>query len=166
VHAYEPGGSAHEAAEPPTDDASPFPVPVPTTRPASGGWFITAWRRFSAWRRRRPFWGAVLAILGGAEILTTETIPFRVIVHIGLIGQLGYVMPVLMMLCGILLLFAPQPRAFYASLVLLASLATWITSNLGGFFLGMLLGLAGGALALSWTTAPRAARTASGRGRH
>jgi hypothetical protein len=163
VVAYEPGGSAHEAAEPPTDDASPF-VPVPA--PAAAGWFVTAWRKFSAWRRGRPFWGAVLSILGGAEILATETIPFSVVVHIGLLGQLGYVMPILMMLCGVLLLFAPQPRAFYASLVLLASLSTWITSNLGGFFLGMLLGLTGGALVLSWTTSPKTARRPSGRGRH
>jgi hypothetical protein len=77
-----------------------------------------------------------------------------------------------MMLCGILLLFTPQPRAFYASLVLLASLASWITSNLGGFIIGMLIGLTGGALALSWTTQPKTAarksggRARSGRGGH
>ena len=31
------------------------------------------------------------------------------------------------------------------------ALGTWLTSNLGGFLLGMLLALVGGALAFGWT---------------
>jgi uncharacterized protein DUF6114 len=100
----------------------------------------------------------VLAILGGVEIFYTETAPISVVVHFGLVGQLGFAVPILVVLCGVLLLFEPQPRAFYASLILLLGLASWLTSNLGGFFLGMLLVLIGGALALSWTTAPKKAR--------
>ena len=61
-------------------------------------------------------------------------------------------------LCGVLLLFAPNPRAFYASLILVLGLASWLTSNLGGFIIGMLQVLVGGALALSWTTTPRKPR--------
>jgi hypothetical protein len=145
---------AHRAAEPDPlyDDEGLSRAPSPTKRPSG---FVSAWRAFRAWRRRRPFWGAVLAILGGVEIFLTETAPISVVVHFGLVGQIGFAVPILVVLCGVLLLFAPNPRAFYASLILVLGLASWLTSNLGGFFLGMLLVLVGGALALSWTTTPR-----------
>jgi hypothetical protein len=38
-----------------------------------------AWRR---WRRTRPFWGGLLILLAGAEILVTELVPLRVILHL------------------------------------------------------------------------------------
>ena len=79
----------------------------------------------------------------------------RVIIRIGLLGSLGIAVPVVMILCGLMLMFAPHPRLFYASLVLLLALASWITSNLGGYFLGMLFGIVGGSLALTWTDKPR-----------
>src|SRR4029453_9513167 len=116
--------------------------------------------RFRTWRRTRPFWGALFAILGGAEILLTELAPLPVVIHIGLIGLVGFAVPVLMMLCGLMLWVAPHPRLFYASLILLLSLTSWILSNLGGFILGMVLGIVGGALALTWTSEPRSHRTA------
>jgi hypothetical protein len=80
-----------------------------------------------------------------------------VVVHFGIVGLIGFAVPILMILCGMMLWFAPHPRAFYASLILLLSLASWLTSNLGGFFLGMLVGLVGGSLALSWSPTKRTA---------
>jgi hypothetical protein len=116
------------------------------------------WRGFRHWRRSRPFWGALLAILGGLEILLTEIAPLRVVVHIGLQGVIGYAVPILMVLCGLMLWFAPHPRVFYASLILICALGSFITTNLGGFILGMLLGIVGGAQALNSTAEPRPAR--------
>jgi hypothetical protein len=121
---------------------------------------VNGLRAFMHWRRRRPFWGAVLAILGGTEIFLSRTAPISAVVHFGLTGQIGFAVPVLIILCGVLLIFTPGPRPFYASLILLLALASWITSNLGGFIIGMLLALNGGALALSWTTAPKRSRRA------
>jgi Family of unknown function (DUF6114) len=115
----------------------------------------TFWSRFHGWRRSRPFWGGLWTIVAGVEILLTELAPLPIVIHIGLTGLAGFAVPVLMILCGLMLWFAPQPRIFYASLILLLSLASWITSNLGGFIVGMLVGLVGGALAFTWTTAPR-----------
>ena len=72
-------------------------------------------------------------------------------IHFGVVNLIGDAVPIVIILCGLMLWFAPQPRAFYASLILLLSLASFLTSNLGGFVLGMLVGLVGGSLALSWT---------------
>ena len=110
-----------------------------------------AWLAWQRWRRSRPFWGGLLILLGGAEILVTERIPLRVFLHIGPQGIAGYLLPVVMVLCGLLLWFNPSQRVFYAVLAVLLSLGTWVTSNLGGFFIGLVLGVVGGSLAFAWT---------------
>jgi hypothetical protein len=107
---------------------------------------------FRIWRRTRPFWGGLLVIAGACEILTSEQGPLALAIHIGIQGLAGYLIPVMMLLCGILLWFSPAQRTFYSLLAMVLALGSWITSNLGGFFIGMLLGLVGGALAFAWTT--------------
>ncbi len=109
-------------------------------------------RAFRAFRVSRPFWGGLLVIGGAAEILLSEHGPLQVAIHIGIQGLAGYLIPMMLLLCGILLWFNPAQRTFYALLSILLALGSWITSNLGGFFIGMLLGLVGGALAFAWTT--------------
>ncbi|MBJ7004084.1 DUF6114 domain-containing protein [Streptomyces griseofuscus] len=107
-------------------------------------------RSFRAWRARRPFWGGLLLALGGGEILLTEKASLKVVMHIGMQGLAGYLLPVLMALLGLLVLFNPTQRLFYSILGVLASLGTWVTSNLGGFFIGLLLGVVGSCLAFGW----------------
>ncbi|MGV9246422.1 DUF6114 domain-containing protein [Streptomyces sp. NPDC003710] len=110
-------------------------------------------RARSALRRRRvsrPFWGGLLLALGGTEILLTEKASLKVIVHIGMQGLAGYLLPVVMLLCGLLILFNPAQRLFYSIVGVLVSLGTWLTSNLGGFLIGLLLGVTGSCLAFGW----------------
>ncbi|MEV7186759.1 DUF6114 domain-containing protein [Kitasatospora sp. NPDC093102] len=102
------------------------------------------------WRGKRPFWGGLLVTLGGAEILFTLKAPLPVILHIGMQGLAGYLVPAVMVLCGLLILFNPAQRLFYSILAVLASLASWVTSNLGGFLVGMLLGVVGACLTFGW----------------
>jgi hypothetical protein len=84
------------------------------------------------------------------EILLTMMAPLPVIIHLGMQGLAGYLVPVVLVLCGQLLWWNPDQRLFYAILTLILSLASWVTSNLGGFFAGILLGLVGGSLAFAW----------------
>ncbi|MFI8190034.1 DUF6114 domain-containing protein [Streptomyces sp. NPDC085946] len=115
---------------------------------------------FRTWRHQRPFWGGLLLALGGAEILLTQKASLKVILHVGMQGLAGYLLPALMLLCGLLILFNPAQRLFYSLTGVLLSLGTWLTSNLGGFFLGLLLGCAGSCLAFGWLPdqEPRRAR--------
>nr|BFD89098.1 hypothetical protein KitaXyl93_04580 [Kitasatospora sp. Xyl93] len=115
------------------------PAAEPAARPAKRDW-----------RGKRPFWGGLLVTLGGAEILFTLKAPLPVILHIGMQGLAGYLVPAVMVLCGLLILFNPAQRLFYSILALLASLGSWITSNLGGFVIGMLLGVVGACLTFGW----------------
>ncbi|MFE1441225.1 DUF6114 domain-containing protein [Streptomyces sp. NPDC058739] len=105
---------------------------------------------FRRWRGTRPFWGGLLLALAGSEILLTMKASFKVVLHVGMQGLAGYLLPVLMVLCGLLILFSPAQRLFYSLTGLLLSLGTWVTSNLGGFLLGLLLGATGSCLAFGW----------------
>ncbi|MFG1777565.1 DUF6114 domain-containing protein [Micromonospora sp. NPDC049051] len=117
--------------------------PAPAARHPGG-----RWRR---WRRGRPFTAGVLIALGGVEMLVTLRAPLGVLLHIGPQGLAAYLVPAVLVLCGVLLIATPQQRVFYAVLSLLLGLVSWLTSNLGGFVVGMLLALVGGALAFAWT---------------
>ncbi|CAM5452693.1 DUF6114 domain-containing protein [Streptomyces chartreusis] len=109
--------------------------------------FRSAFRR---WRADRPFWGGLLLALGGAWILLTMKASLKVVLHVGMQGLAGYLLPALMVLLGLLTLFNPAQRLFYSITGILVTLGTWVTSNLGGFFVGLLLGAVGSCLAFGW----------------
>ncbi|MER5791559.1 DUF6114 domain-containing protein [Streptomyces sp. NPDC001980] len=109
------------------------------------------WRpAFRGWRARRPFLGGLLLTLGGTWILLTEKASLKVVIHIGMQGLVGYLLPVVMVLCGLLTLFSPGQRLFYSILGVLCSLGSWVTSNLGGFFVGLALGAVGSCMIFGW----------------
>ncbi|MEV5985361.1 DUF6114 domain-containing protein [Streptomyces sp. NPDC052051] len=105
---------------------------------------------FRQWRAKRPFWGGLLLTLGGGEVLLTEKASLKVVLHVGMQGLAGYLLPTVMLLCGLLILFNPAQRLFYSIIGVLLSLGTWLTSNLGGFMIGLLLGVTGSCLAFGW----------------
>jgi Family of unknown function (DUF6114) len=111
----------------------------------------TAWRN---WRRSRPFWGGLLIVLGGGEILSTSVVSLGPTFRVGLGGVdgfLGTVIAFVLALCGLLLWFSPAQRVFYSIVAVVLALATFNTINYGGFFIGMLLGIIGGGLAFAWS---------------
>ncbi len=119
---------------------------------STGGSLAAARHTFRIWRRTRPFWGGLIVIVGAGEMLVSEQAPLRIVTHIGIQGLAGYLIPAFMLLCGALLWLNPIDRIIYSLLALFLALGSWITSNLGGFFVGMVAGVVGGALAFAWTT--------------
>lgn len=105
---------------------------------------------FKRWRSSRPFWGGLLLTLGGAEILLTMRASVKVVLHVGMQGVAGYLLPAVMALLGLLILFNPAQRLFYSIVGVLVSLGTFPTSNMGGFFVGLLLGTTGSVLTYGW----------------
>jgi hypothetical protein len=106
---------------------------------------------FRRWRRTRPFWGGAFAALGGIELIAIPFAPLGVTIHQGMPGVASWLAGVLLILCGVLVWVQPQQRYFFGILATIAGLASFVTSNLGGFLLGMLLGVIGGGLIFAWT---------------
>ncbi|GLY99164.1 DUF6114 domain-containing protein [Actinoplanes sp. NBRC 103695] len=108
--------------------------------------------RFGRWRRARPFWGGLMLVLSAAVLFLSANLTLEAMqVHFGQEGFLSYLLPLMLLLCGLLIWFTPAQRVFYAIIALLTAVYSLIGLNLGGFGVGMLLGIAGGALAIAWT---------------
>ncbi|WP_330324789.1 DUF6114 domain-containing protein [Streptomyces pseudovenezuelae] len=105
---------------------------------------------FTRWVYGRPFFGGLWLTLGGLWILVTMKASVKVVLHVGMQGVAGYLLPTLMVLLGLLILFSPAQRLFYSITGVLISMGTWVTSNLGGFMVGLLLGVAGSILTFGW----------------
>src|SRR5439155_21358789 len=111
-----------------------------------------AWRNFRRWRRARPFWGGLLLILSGAEIFLSGNLSLgSLTLKVGQQGFLPYVIPAVLILCGLLTWFTPQQRLFYGIVGAIVAVYSLIGVNLGGFLLGLILGVLGAGFAVAWT---------------
>jgi hypothetical protein len=124
-----------------------------------------AWHAFGIWRRTRPFWGGLLVIVGASEMLATEQAPLSAIAQIGFRGLAAYLTPIFILLCGLLLWLSSIARGYHSLLAILLASYSWVTSNLGGFFIGMMISVLGGALAFAWMTDADYESSGSVRGR-
>ncbi|NGN67448.1 hypothetical protein G5C51_26525 [Streptomyces sp. A7024] len=105
---------------------------------------------FRDWRRRRPFWGGLLLIAAGLELLIVPLSPFEVLVSLGLGGLAALGIGLALILAGGFLWVAPHTAPYVSLNALLLSVLSFAATNLGGFVVGSLLGIAGSALAFGW----------------
>lgn len=117
-------------------------------------------RRFRGWRRSRPFWGGFLLIISGLELLSIPLSgvlahgAIKLTIYIGIGGVFGVLIGVLLIAAGIVLWVDPVHRVFYGVAGVALGILSFPASNLGGFFLCMLLAIVGGSLAFAWTPLP------------
>ncbi|MFU8873953.1 DUF6114 domain-containing protein [Micromonospora sp. SL4-19] len=125
---------------------------------ARPGGVTRAWRSFRRWRRSRPFWGGLFTVLAGAEIFgTTQATLAGLTLKMGPTGFLAWLIPTILVACGLFMWFSPQQRMFYAVIAAVTAVYSLIGVNLGGFGLGMLLGIVGAGLGFAWVPDRRAA---------
>ncbi|MFE7407103.1 DUF6114 domain-containing protein [Isoptericola sp. NPDC057559] len=115
-------------------------------------------QRFAAWRSGRPFWGGTLAVLAGLVLWFSGRLQLdNFEIQLGIEGMQTTLLPVALVLLGVLVTTQPQFRVFYGVITLAISVYSLLAVNLGGFGVGMILGVVGGILAVSWMP-----RTAAG----
>jgi hypothetical protein len=125
--------------------------------------------RLRDWRRGRPFWGGLLLVIAGVELLVAPAaqsliLPIDLIAYTGIAGVSGPLIAVLLVTLGVLSWFQPAQHLFFGVVGLMLALVSFVTSNFGGFAIGMLLGIVGGSLVFAW--APHVdRRRRRGRGR-
>jgi len=120
---------------------------------------MTRRERFREWRHTRPFTGGLLILLAGLELLL---IPLggdlghgaiKLVIYIGIGGVFGVLIGLLLIAAGIMIWVNPVHRVFYGIAGIVLGVVSFPTSNLGGFFIGMLLAMVGGAIAFAWEPA-------------
>ena len=124
---------------------------APLGRFGRDSWFQGLRSGLRAWRRTRPFWGGLWCILGGVIIAYGPTTAIKIILISGTIVWLGILVGLLVVVMGLFLWFAPHLRQLVGVMAVAFSMVSLITSDYGGFFIGLLLGTIGGALGFAWT---------------
>lgn len=118
-------------------------------------------RGFRRFRHTRPFWGGVFVLLAGLEIGVLPLGPTDPLLRAGASAFVGLLCSALLLAMGLLILLVPSQRLIAGAVAVAVSLCSFVLSNLGGFVIGMLLGILGGSLAVGWVpdTARYARRT-------
>ena len=159
-------GAFNAAGEPVTEpltgeDGQPTaPAPVlgeTVTEPALGlrpPWFKRARLGFRQWRRTRPFWAGVWCILGGVIMMYGPLTAIKLLLVSGTVVWAGILIGALVVTMGLFMWFSPQFHQVLGILAVLFSIVSLITSNLGGFLIGLLFGVIGGSMAFAWTPLP------------
>lgn len=117
--------------------------------------YIRAIRRgFRTWRGQRPFWAGLFTLLGGIPIAYFPYASFK-LGHMTLAmsttaGAGSLIIGILLVTLGLTMWFHQIVRVFAGVAAILLALISLPVSNIGGFVIGFLLSLIGGALALSW----------------
>ncbi|MFE7547575.1 DUF6114 domain-containing protein [Streptomyces gardneri] len=119
---------------------------VGAARERCGQWV----RWFRAFRRTRPFWGGLWLIAGGWTVLKFSLSSLQLIVSTGFGGVAGYLVGGGMILCGLIPMALPAQRYTFGLIGAVLAVVSLVVSNLGGFLLGMALGVLGGSMTVGW----------------
>ncbi|MCX2967357.1 DUF6114 domain-containing protein [Streptomyces sp. TRM70308] len=122
--------------------------------PGPRGRFAHGRLRFRGWRRSRPFWAGLLTLMGGLPIAYFPYANLK-LGHLTLTmattaGAGSLIIGVLLVTLGLTMWFQPVVRVFAGVAAILLALISLPVSNLGGFFLGFVCALVGGALSIAW----------------
>jgi hypothetical protein len=120
-------------------------LPAPPVRERVGP--RLRWRR---WRRSRPFWGGLVTAVAGAEICVIPLAPMEVMLHQGIAGVPSVLLGIVMIMLGVSVWWSPQYRSLAGVVTTLIAAAALVMSNLGGFLIGTVLGIVGGAMTFAW----------------
>ena len=121
------------------------------------------WSRFRLWRKQRPFWGSLFLILAGILVLGGPMSLFPMVMVSGGTISEGLLVGALLVAMGLLQLLSPSHALVTGSIALVLSFASVLVA-LGGYGIGVFLGIIGSALGIAWrpamgssqhTTAPR-----------
>jgi len=116
-------------------------------------------RNFRTWRGDRPFWAGLFVLLGGFPIAYFPYANLQ-LGHLTLTlgtpaGSSSLIIGVLLVVLGISLWFQKHVRTFAGVAAILLALVSIPLSNLGGFLVGFLFAMIGGAMAVSWAPGER-----------
>lgn len=136
---------------------------MPSLHPQLDGFRASApVRRFREFRWTRPFWAALLILVAAAEQAVLPVGPTDALIKAGSSAFLGLICAGALALMALVILFLPSQRIVAGLIAVGVSLCSFPLSNLGGFVIGMLLGILGGSMAVGWVPDKAAMRKSAG----
>ncbi|MEV6161610.1 DUF6114 domain-containing protein [Streptomyces sp. NPDC052052] len=117
--------------------------------------YLRVFRRgFRTWRGNRPFWAGLFTMVGGLPI---AYFPYANM-HLGNVtlamsttaGAGSLIIGVLLVTLGLTMWFHHIVRVFAGVAAILLALISIPVANIGGFLIGFLFAMLGGALSVSW----------------
>lgn len=105
---------------------------------------------FGAFRRTRPFWGAMWLVLAGYWVLHFSLGSPILVLSSGVSAMGGWFVSIGMIICGAIACIAPSQRLTAGIIGTLLSIGALVASNFGGFLLGTALGVGGSTMILVW----------------
>jgi hypothetical protein len=132
----------------------------------SVGTFTRARLGFRNWRGSRPFWAGLLTALGGVPIAyfpyATLKLGTMSVTMATTAGSASLIIGVLLVTLGLTMWFQKATRVFAGIAAIILGLVSLVVSNIGGFVIGFLLAMLGGAMAVSWVPSKGKPRRAEG----
>lgn len=104
---------------------------------------------FKYWKNTRPFWGATLSLLSGLLILWIPVQLYIIAFVPGSFAFVGLLFGGMIILLSILAYIYPNASTIFGVFIIFLSVLS-IMGALGGFLLGTLIGIFGGAFCIGW----------------
>ena len=133
---------------------------ISTPDQTSGG--ASLWDRFTApteryrrpfrrWRRGRPFYAGLSIAIAGLDVWYWPHSSVGKMLSMGLPGISSLFIAIFLLVFAVTVWFFPTYRVFSGIAAIMLALLSLVATNLGGFFIGFLCGMLGGAFAVAWT---------------
>lgn len=106
---------------------------------------------FRHFRRSRPFWGCIVLLLGGYYVMRPAVGSFALMTELGGGGATVFLLGGGMVTAAFIAFLVPAQRYFPAIMAAMCSVASLPLANLGGWLVGMTLGIIGSGLIFAWT---------------
>lgn len=123
--------------------------------PAAPGQFDRRRLQFRSWRGTRPFWAGLYILIAGFPIMYFPYAHLQLghltIAMATTAGAGSLIIGVLLVVLGISVWFQKHIRTFAGVAAILLALVSLPVSNFGGFIVGFLFALIGGAMAVAWS---------------
>ncbi|NUT95011.1 MAG: hypothetical protein HOY78_23610 [Saccharothrix sp.] len=109
---------------------------------------------FRDWRHSCPFLAGLITLGAGVELMVVVSSAPGVVRLLGRGAAETWMLGALLVVAGLTLWYTPTLRYFAGTAAIVAGLLSLVLANLGGYLLGFLLAVLGGALALAWRPLP------------
>lgn len=109
---------------------------------------------FRSFRKARPFWAGLWAMLGGALISFVMSSAFKFTIAPQSLASVGMIVGILIGVFGLFVWLQQQLRYVLGVTIVLLSLFSFIVADFGGYLVGMIMGILGGSLAVGWMPNP------------